>query len=88
MLGRNQVGDAPIAARRDFGHRGIAVKAEERHGRGQHARAFVVALVEDFTRRRCDDRMRPIAEVRRGHHPMQRQLEWASRIGKEVSDAA
>ena len=32
--------------------------------------------------------MRPIAEVRRGHHPVQRQLEGAGRVGEEVGDAA
>src|SRR3546814_9001098 len=38
--------------------------------------------------RRCDDRMRPIAEVRRGHHPVQGQLERAGRVGQKVGDAA
>ena len=51
--------------------------------------ALVVRFVEHFAR----SRMRPrdaeaIAEVRRGHHPVQRQLEWAGRVGEEVGDAA
>ncbi|CRX12436.1 hypothetical protein PAERUG_P64_East_of_England_6_01_14_03954 [Pseudomonas aeruginosa] len=88
MLGSDQIGDAPVAARRDFGHRGIAVQAEERHGRAQHAGTLVVRLVEHFARRRCNDRMRPIAEVRRGHHAVQGQLERTGRVGQEVGDAA
>jgi hypothetical protein len=88
MLGRDQVGDAPVAARSDFGHRGIAVQAEERHGGAQHAGTLVVRLVEHFARSRCDYRMRAIAQVGRGHHPVQGQLERAGRIGQEVGDAA
>ncbi len=88
MLGRNQVGDAPVATRRDFGHRGVAVQTEEGHGRGQHARPLVVRLVEHFARSGRDDRMRCIAQVARRHHPVQRQLERARRIGQEVGDAA
>jgi hypothetical protein len=47
----------------------------------EHAGALVVALVEHFARSGGDDRMRAIAQVRRGHHPVQRQLERAGRIG-------
>ena len=35
---------------RDLRHDGIAVKAEERHGGRQHARAFVLALVQELAR--------------------------------------
>ena len=58
MLGQDQVGDAPVAARRDLGHRRITVQAEEGHGGGQHARALVIALVEHFARGGGDDGMR------------------------------
>ncbi len=92
MLGSDQVSDAPVATRGDFGHRGIAVQAEERHGRGQHARAFVIALVEDFARSGCHHGMWAttflVHEVRRSHHPMQGQLERTGRVGEEVGDAA
>ena len=87
MLGGNQVGDAPVAARRDFRHRGVAVQAEERHGGGEHARPLVVRLVQDFPRGGRNNRVRRIAQVLRRHHPVQRQLERASRIGEEISDA-
>lgn len=88
MRSRDQIGDAPVAARRDFGHRGVTVQAEEGHGRGQYARALVVALVEHFARGRCDDGMRGFAKMPRRHHPMQRQLEWTGRIAEEIGDAA
>ena len=32
--------------------------------------------------------MRPIAQVGRGHHPVQGQLEGAGRVAEEVGDAA
>ena len=92
MLGRDQVGDTPVAARGDFGHRGVAVEAQERHGGAQHAGTLVVRLVEHFARRRSDDWMRAttfhVHEVLCGHHPVQGQLEGAGRIGEEIGDAA
>jgi hypothetical protein len=88
MLGCDQVGDAPVAARRDFGHRRVAVQAEERHGGAQHARTLVVRLVEHFAGGGCDNRVRCIAQVLRRHHPVQGQLERAGRVGQEVGDAA
>ena len=50
MLAFYQVADAPVAACRDGGDDRIAVEPKERHGRGQHARAFVLALVEQLAR--------------------------------------
>ena len=88
MVGGDQIGDAPVAARGDFGHRRIAVQAEERHGGGQHARPLVVRLVQYLARGGCDNGMRHVAQVARRHHSMQRQLERASRVGEEVGDAA
>ncbi len=88
MLGCDQVGDAPVAARRDFGHRGVAVQAEERHGRGQHTRPLVVRLVEHFAGSGRDNRVRCIAQVLRRHHPVQGQLERTGRVRQEVGDAA
>ena len=41
---------------RDLGDDGIAVEAKERHGRGQHARALVLAFVEQFARGAGDHR--------------------------------
>ena len=58
VLGGNQVGDAPIAARCDFGHGRVAVQAEKRHGGGEHARSLVVRLVEHFAGGSgCDNRV-------------------------------
>ena len=88
MIGIDQVGDAPVAARGDFGHRGIAVQAQETHRGGQHTRALVFALVQHLARGRCDNRVRCFAQVSRRHHPVQRDLERAGRIGQEVGDAA
>ena len=68
----NQIGDAPVAARRDCGYSGVAVEAQERHGGGQHARPLVVRLVQHFPRGGCDNRVRCIAQVLRRHHPVQR----------------
>ncbi len=88
MLGCDQVGDAPVAARGHFRHGRVAVQAEERHGGAQHARAFVVRLVEHFAGSGRDNRVRCIAQVLRRHHPVQGQLERAGRVGQEVGDAA
>ncbi|MNL05147.1 hypothetical protein D3C87_1257300 [compost metagenome] len=88
MLGRDQVRDVPVAARGDLGHRGVAVQAEERHSGGQHTRALVLALVEDFARSRGHHRMHFIRQMPRGHHATQRDLEGTGRIGQEIGDAA
>ncbi|MDT4862311.1 hypothetical protein FQZ97_969560 [compost metagenome] len=88
ILGGDQVGDAPVAARGDLGHRGVAVQPQERHGGAQHTRALVVALVEHFARGGRHHRMRTIAQMPRRHHLVQRHLERARRIAQEVGDAA
>src|SRR3546814_3358416 len=49
--------DAPVAGCRRRRHRRIAVEAEERHGRGQHAGAFVLRLVQHLARGGGDDWM-------------------------------
>src|SRR3546814_16405339 len=46
MLRGNQVRDAPVAARREYGHRGVAVQAKETHRGRQHAGTLVVRRVE------------------------------------------
>src|SRR3546814_5162735 len=79
-LALDQIGNAPITARRDGRDGWIPVEAEERHRRGQHAGAFVLRLVEHLPCRRCDNRMddRRVGrtELVGGHHPPQRGGEW------------
>ena len=88
----NQVGNAPVAARGDLGHRGVTVQAQEAHGRGQHTRAFVLALVEHLTGSGCHHRVRRATllrhQVRRRHHAVQRHLEGTGRVGEKVGDTA
>ena len=86
----DEIRDAPVAARGYLGDGRIAVEAEERHGGRQHARALVVALVEELARGRRDDRMDlrrvGVAEVVGAHHALERLDEAALRIGKEGRD--
>ena len=88
LLARDQIHDAPVAGARDLGDDGIAVKPEKRHGGAEHARTFVVALVEQLARGRCNHRMHPgFAEMRCRHHRGQRLFDRARRIGQEGRDA-
>jgi hypothetical protein len=91
MLSFDQVGDAPVAPRSDFGNGGIAIEPEERHGGREHAGALVLGLVEHLARGRGDDRMNlrrfPRAEMIGRHHPLERGGERPLRIGKEGRDA-
>src|SRR5689334_14050243 len=57
ILGIDQVGDAPVTSRRDFCNRRITVEAQETHRGGEDTREFVLALVQQFARCRCDDGM-------------------------------
>ncbi len=84
---RDQVGDAPVAARCDLGDGRIAIQPKEAHRGGQHTGSLVVALVEHFPRRRCDDRMDLLPKMTRSHHPLQRDLEGTGGIRQEVGDA-
>ncbi|MNI39454.1 hypothetical protein D3C73_936360 [compost metagenome] len=86
----HKVGDAPITGRGRLRHDRIAVEAEERHRRGQDARAFVLRLVQHLPRRRRDDGMNHRifrdAEMVGLHHPAQGVSEAALRIGQEAGD--
>src|SRR3546814_17369476 len=57
VRGFDEVGDAPVRSGGYRSNRGIAVQPEEGHGSRAHARALVLALVEELAR--C-----------RGHHGM------------------
>ena len=80
----DEVGNPPVTAPRDLGDHRVAVEAEEAHGRAEHARAFIVRLVQQLPRGRGDDGMRPrLAEMRSGHHRPERSLDGSARIGEE-----
>ncbi len=87
----DQIGNPPIASRRGRSNGGIAIKPEERHGRGKHAGAFVVGFVEDFASGGGDDGMDDglfrRAQMVRRHHRAQRVLEGTQRIGQKARDA-
>ena len=87
----DQIGDPPVAGRRRRRHRRVAIEPEERHGRRQHAGAFVLGLVQHLARGRGDHgmdlRMIGRAEMVGRHHPAQRVGEGALRIGEEGGDA-
>ena len=88
LLATDQIGNAPVAARCHPRDDGITVKAQKRHGGGQHAAALVLALVQKLARRRCDDGMNAgFAEMRRVHHGPQGGFHRPARIGQEVGDA-
>jgi len=77
----DQIADAPVATR---GHRrdhGIPVETQERHGGGKHARALVVALVQELTRRAGHYGVGPVLlQMRRAHHQRQRLLDGSLRV--------
>ena len=50
-LACDDVADPPVAAPRHLGDHGIAIEAEERHGRAEHAGPLVVGLVQQLARR-------------------------------------
>ena len=84
----DEIGDAPVAAPGNMGDDGIAIEAQERHGGREHARSFVVGLVEQFASSRGDDRMDlAVAEMRGGHHRAQGRLDRAARVRQEGGDA-
>jgi hypothetical protein len=51
LLAADQISNAPVAARCHARDDGIAVEAQKRHGGGQHAAAFVLALVQQLAGR-------------------------------------
>ena len=84
----DQVVDPPVTASRHMGDDGVAVEAQEGHGCRQHARAFVVGLVQKLPCGRGDDRMRArCSQVARRHHGLQRLLDRAARVGQEGGNA-
>ena len=85
----HNVGDAPVATRRDLRHDRIAIETEKAHRCGEHAGALVVRLIQQLSRGRGHDRMRSsFALVCGFHHRGQRRLDGARRIGQEAGDAS
>jgi hypothetical protein len=82
----DEVADTPVASRRHLCNHGIAIEAEERHGGRQHARAFVLALVEEFTGRGGDHGMRTISEMQGRHHGTERRFDGSLRIRQEIGE--
>ena len=82
----DEVGDAPVAVARNLRHDRIAVEPEKGHGGGEHARAFVVGLVEELTGCAGYDRVRPVAQMRGRQHGPQRPLDRMGRVGEEGRD--
>src|SRR3546814_10384037 len=86
----DEVGDAPVRSVGYRSNRAIAVQAEEGHGSREHARALVLALVEELARRRghhgMDDGRVCAAEMVGRHHPAESGDERALRIGQEGRD--
>lgn len=64
----DEVRDPPVAGAGDLRHDGISVENEERHRGRQHARAFVVRLVEQFARRRRHHRVDALFAKMAGGH--------------------
>ena len=80
--------NAPITAARHCRDNGISIQPEERHRGRQHARALVIAFVEQFAGGAGDDGMYAgLSEVRRRHHGAQRRLDRAARVGEKICDA-
>src|SRR3546814_16651177 len=77
MVGLNQVGDAPVAARCDRRDGRVAIETKKRHRGGEDAAALVLRFVQNLARRRCDDRVNLWrflgAEMLGRSHPAQRR---------------
>ncbi len=84
LIASHNIADAPVGAACDFGHDRIAIQAEKRHRRRQHAAALVLGLVAQLARGAGNDRVRPrFAQMRGLHHGAQRGIHRALRIGQE-----
>ena len=88
LLGRDQVGDAPVAGLGVPRNGRIAIEVEEAHRGREHAGAFVLGLVEQLARGRGDHgvNLRPLvrAEMVGRHHDAQRLLKRLRRIGEQL----
>jgi hypothetical protein len=88
-LGIDQIGNAPVALPGHLRHDRIAVETQKRHGGREHARPFVLGLVEQFACGAGNDRMDTIvAKVRRHHHRGKRGFKRPLGIGQESNDAS
>src|SRR3546814_8180940 len=73
MVGLDQIGNAPVAARRDVRHGRVAIEAEERHGGAEDARPLILRLVQHLARGGCYYRVNLRSVLRTEmigrHHP-------------------
>jgi hypothetical protein len=88
MVGLDQVADAPVAARGNQRRNRIPIEPEKRHCRRQHARAFIIALVQKLARGLGHDGVHAtLTKVRRGHHQAECTFDRPGRIGEEGCNA-